>query len=303
MAYSARVRFAGPSTISRQWNWRAVVAVLAGLLLAGRVAAQDPAVPSSHTAAVNGIELHYRTVGAGPPLLLLHGFGWSGEEWDRFIPLLAKDFTLVIPDLRGHGRSSRPKGDFLQRDAAVDILALVELLGLTRIAAVGHSAGANALYLAAVLQPERFASLVVIGAQHEFTESNRRGMQATPRLEELPEPVREAMMRVHPGGREQIDWLLEQFRKLGANRNDLILTPERLSLIRARVMIVVGDREDLDLALAEKGTIAGAALWVVPSQGHFPFWEEFGGSALAAEVFPRMVHDFLVAEPGITPAR
>src|SRR5699024_10880347 len=140
--------------------------------------------------------------------------GWSGEEWDRFALSLARDFSLIIPDMRGHGRSSRPPGEFLQRDVAADILGLLDLLGVTRVSAIGHSGGANALYLAAVLQPERFASLVVIGAQHEFTETNRRAMQASPGLEELPPAIREAMIRAHPGGREQIDWLLSAFRKL-----------------------------------------------------------------------------------------
>lgn len=277
----------------RQRNWRRVVVVLVGFATVTSAAAQDSSVPSSHVAAVNGIDFHFRKVGAGPPLLLLHGYGWSGEEWERFIPALAQDFTLIIPDMRGHGGSSIPRGDFLQRDVAADVLALMDFLGLGQISAVGHSGGANALYLAAVLEPERFQSLVVIGAQHEFTESNRRAMQSSPGLDELPAPLQEAMLRAHPGGREQIDWLLAQFRRLGANRDDLNLTPERLGQIEARVLIIVGDREEIALALAEKRAITGASLWVVPSQGHFPFWEEFGGSALAADVFPRILREFV----------
>ncbi|HEX6069657.1 MAG TPA: alpha/beta fold hydrolase [Longimicrobiaceae bacterium] len=292
MIISTRSLPDAPSRNCRRWMRRTLIA-LTGFVAAAPVAAQGSLGASSHIAVVNGIELHYRMAGTGQPLLLLHGYGWSGEQWDRFIPALAEDFRLLIPDMRGHGRSSMPPGNFLQRDVAADMLALLDLLGLTKIAAVGHSGGANALYLAAAVAPERFASLVVIGAQHEFTDQNRMAMQATPDLEGLPEPVRRAMMRAHPGGRPQIDWLLAQFRQLGANRDDLNLTLDRLSQIQARVLIIAGDREEVGLALREKRSIPGASLWVVPSQGHFPFWDDFGGSALAAEFFPRLMREFV----------
>ena len=64
---------------------------------------------SDHTLATQGISLYYKTCGQGPPLLLLHRFFATGTlSWGRFIPTLAAHYRLIVPDLRGHGRSTNP---------------------------------------------------------------------------------------------------------------------------------------------------------------------------------------------------
>lgn len=60
---------------------------------------------------VNGVHIHFRTGGSGPPLLLLHGFAQTHALWHRVVPRLAQHFTLVMPDLRGYGDSDKPPGD------------------------------------------------------------------------------------------------------------------------------------------------------------------------------------------------
>ena len=255
--------------------------------------AQEQANATESSMVVNGVRVHYRVIGRGPPLMLLHGYLWTGEAWAPFVSELSKDFTLIIPDMRGHGKSGVPSGQFLLRDTARDYFALADHLKLERFAAVGHSAGANALYYMAVEQPDRITALVAVGARHAFTDAGRRAMRGHPPYDSLPPQYRSLFDRVHVQGRPQIDWLIREFRRLGATDDDLNLTPAKLKRIRARTLIVAGDREELDVSLTEMRAIPGSSLWVVPSAGHFPVWSDWGGSRAAAQVFGSTVREFV----------
>ena len=94
---------------------------------------------------VNGIELFFRDIGSGEPLLLLHGFTGSGDDWQHVFAEPLAGYRLIAPDLRGHGRSTNPSGQFTFADAARDIFALLDQLGIGRVSAIGMSAGANTL--------------------------------------------------------------------------------------------------------------------------------------------------------------
>ena len=76
-------------------------------------------------AAVNGIRVHYVREGAGPPVVLLHGWPQTWFCWRLLMPLLAERFTLIAPDLRGYGLSDKPAGGFDKRTMAADVRALV----------------------------------------------------------------------------------------------------------------------------------------------------------------------------------
>ena len=104
----------------------------------------------------------YRVWGdpAAPPLLLLHGLGSDGASWGGTVPAFADTWRVYAPDLRGHGRSSRP-GLYsceLMRD---DVLGFMDVLGLQRASWVGHSLGALVAYLVARHCPERVGRLVL----------------------------------------------------------------------------------------------------------------------------------------------
>ena len=94
--------------------------------------------------SVDGVDIHYVTGGSGPPLLLVHGAPQSGIMWRRIAPALAKHFTVVIPDLRGYGRSGKPaRGDYSKRRMAADLVAVMEDLGHDRFFIAGHDRGAR----------------------------------------------------------------------------------------------------------------------------------------------------------------
>ena len=93
---------------------------------------------------VDGIEIHYVTGGNGPPLLLVHGAPQSHIMWRRVAPALARHFTLVIPDLRGYGRSGKPaRGDYSKRRMAADLVAVMDRLGHATFRIAGHDRGAR----------------------------------------------------------------------------------------------------------------------------------------------------------------
>ena len=98
---------------------------------------------ASRFVAAGGVRWHVQVAGRGPALLLLHGSGASTHSWARLLPLLADRFTVVAPDLPGHGFTGIPPADRLSLPGVASLVAaLVASLGLTPALAVGHSAGA-----------------------------------------------------------------------------------------------------------------------------------------------------------------
>jgi haloacetate dehalogenase len=105
--------------------------------------------------------------GSGPPLLLLHGFPQTRVLWRAAAPLLARHFTLVMPDLRGYGRSDKPRGDadhttYAKRTMAGDQIAMMEALGFERFAVAGHDRGARVSYRLAMDHPRAVSGLAVL---------------------------------------------------------------------------------------------------------------------------------------------
>lgn len=115
------------------------------------------------------VTLRVRHGGSGPPVLLLHGHPRTHTTWHRVAPLLADDFTVVCPDLRGYGQSSKPpdRPDHAQaskRAMASDAVGLMRVLGHERFAIVGHDRGAYAALRTALDHPAAISHLVVLDA-------------------------------------------------------------------------------------------------------------------------------------------
>src|SRR5436309_5552444 len=119
------------------------------------------------------MQMYYETYGQGDPLVLLHGFFRSGQVWAEFIPKLSKQYQLIVPDLRGHGRTTNPTSQFTHRQSALDVFALLERLGITTFKAMGISTGGMTLLHMATQQPSRVEAMVLIGATIYFPEQAR----------------------------------------------------------------------------------------------------------------------------------
>ncbi|MFL5859997.1 MAG: alpha/beta fold hydrolase [Solirubrobacteraceae bacterium] len=111
---------------------------------------------------VNGVRLHVAQAGAGPPLLLLHGWPQHWWCWRELIPRLTGTRRVIAPDLRGWGWSSAPPGDYAKGTLAADVLALLDCEGLDQVDLVGHDWGGYAGFLLALSHPDRVRRMVAV---------------------------------------------------------------------------------------------------------------------------------------------
>jgi pimeloyl-ACP methyl ester carboxylesterase len=118
---------------------------------------------SHHSASVNGIQMHYVIGGEGDPVVLLHGWPQTWYEWRHVMPALAKNYTVVVPDLRGLGDSSKPVTGYDGNTTAEDIYQLLTQLKLgQKIYLVGHDVGAQTAYSYAAIHPNNVSKLVIM---------------------------------------------------------------------------------------------------------------------------------------------
>ncbi len=117
---------------------------------------------SHHLVSVNGIQLHYVIGGQGDPIVLLHGFPQSWYEWRHIMQALAKNYTVVVPDLRGFGDSSKPVTGYDGKTTAEDIYQLTSQLGFNQIFLVAHDVGAQTAYSYASVHPNNVTKLVIM---------------------------------------------------------------------------------------------------------------------------------------------
>jgi pimeloyl-ACP methyl ester carboxylesterase len=113
---------------------------------------------------LHGSDIAFRTAGSGPVLLLLHGMLGSSETWRFVMPTLARDFTVVAPDLLGHGESSKPRTDYSLGAHATIVRDLMVALGHERATLVGQSFGGGVAMQMAYQYPERCERLVLVGS-------------------------------------------------------------------------------------------------------------------------------------------
>lgn len=115
----------------------------------------------------NGIRLRVATGGEGPPLVLLHGHPQNHITWRKIAPQLAQYYRVILPDLRGYGDSDKPAGDaghrcYSKRSMAQDVARLLQALGYSRFAFVGHDRGARVGHRLALDYPDRLSACVFI---------------------------------------------------------------------------------------------------------------------------------------------
>src|SRR5207253_2194004 len=162
-----------------------------------------PTQPPGRIETLNGTQLYFEVHGSGEPVVLLHGFSGSSQDWTSTLAEWRAHFQLIVPDMRGHRAS-------------------------------------------------------------------------------VPEQQREMLRRRHPGGDAQIEALLASTEAFAASYDDMSFTPPHLATIRARTLIVQGDRDPLypvELSVEMAKAIPESSLWIVPDGGHGPVigerWPEF----------------------------
>jgi pimeloyl-ACP methyl ester carboxylesterase len=133
--------------------------------MAGRAQqVQDTRSFTERDVALDGVRLHVRIGGSGFPVVLLHGFAETGHMWHPVLPHLAAAHTVIVPDLRGAGGSSRPDDGYDKKTMAQDIRALLGSLGVDKATIVGHDIGLMVAYAYAAQYPAETERVVLMDA-------------------------------------------------------------------------------------------------------------------------------------------
>ncbi|MEC3975407.1 alpha/beta fold hydrolase [Amycolatopsis sp. H20-H5] len=111
---------------------------------------------------VNGLRMHYRRAGEGPPVVLLHGWPQTSHCWHRVLGGLAATHTVLAPDLRGYGLTDKPRGGYAKRTMAADVAALADQLGFDRVSVIGHDRGGRVGHRWALDRPAQVERLAVL---------------------------------------------------------------------------------------------------------------------------------------------
>ena len=125
---------------------------------------QFPAEVRTQEITTNGATIHVRVGGTGPAVVLLHGYGETGDMWEPLAKDLVVDHTVVVPDLRGLGLSSKPEAGFDKKTQAGDVAGVLDALKIDRADLVTHDIGNMVGYAFAVQHPERVRRFVLIDA-------------------------------------------------------------------------------------------------------------------------------------------
>jgi pimeloyl-ACP methyl ester carboxylesterase len=252
--------------------------------------------------SIHGHDMAYQMEGSGPPLLLLHGIAGSSRTWRDVIPRLADRFTVIAPDLMGHGQSEKPIGDYSLGAFASGIRDLLEVLSIDRITVVGQSFGGGVAMQLAYQHPERCERLVLV-------DSGGLGREVSWMLRFMTLPGSEYVMPViFPGfvrdwGDSLFRWINDHGIQLGRfgemwsayaslaeseNRRAFartirsVIDPggqtvsamDRLYLAtQMPTLIIWGDRDDIipvSHAYAANRAMPGSRLVIVEGAGHFP---------------------------------
>jgi pimeloyl-ACP methyl ester carboxylesterase len=132
------------------------------------LAVAQPELPATFKSQIvhspAGADIFVRSAGNGPVVVLIHGYAETSDSWAPLATELVKSYTVVVPDLRGIGRSSRPAGGYDKKTQAADIRAVITTLGFDRAFIVSHDIGIMVAYAYAALYPDKVERLVVMDA-------------------------------------------------------------------------------------------------------------------------------------------
>src|SRR5919198_1063937 len=217
------------------------------------------------------IELHghcvsYRIAGEGPAILLIHGVAGSSLQWQPVMRLLSDRFTLLAPDLLGHGRSAKPRGDYSLGAYAAGLRDLTVALGIHTATVVGHSLGGGIALQFAYQFRERDAGTAVSGFL------GRLGLRAGPDIAEFAR----GYATLADGDSRRA--FLHTLRAVIAHGGQRVNASDRLYLAEDMPSLIVWGRRDPIIPVRHAGTahrgMPGSRLELFDQAGHFPQLDE-----------------------------
>jgi pimeloyl-ACP methyl ester carboxylesterase len=229
-------------------------------------------------AMIDDMKMYYTEQGKldGPPLMFLHGFTGTGDFWANQLPAFGTYYRLIVPDLRGHGRTDNPGGrtTMNHRQFARDIIALCRTLQLERVAFCGESTGAMLLLSLALFGPTLPTAIILAGGTHYF------GEECIAMLREVsPETIddnwRVFVQAAHTAlGPDHWRIVITAFHDLHTHaRDEDFPEADELRRITTPVLIVHGDRDPnfpVEMPQELYRLLPNVEFCVLPNTGHFP---------------------------------
>lgn len=270
---------------------------------------------------LHGYRRAYRMMGSGPALLLLHGLGCDSSTWSSVMPTLAKHYTVIAPDLLGHGASDKPNADYSLGGYANGMRDLLTILGFDKVTVVGHSLGGGIAMQFAYQYPERTERVILVS-------TGGLGPEVTPLIRFLTVPGSGAFIgaaTIRPL-RPIVSRALRVISKVGLPltrdlgevsdiyvnladpdmrravrrvtshvlnwRGQYVTMTDRAYLARLMPMLVIWGKQDAVIPVSHAGTArsyaASADVHVLDKSGHFPHKDH-------PDEFCRLVTEFIDA--------
>lgn len=211
----------------------------------------------------------YWEIGEGDPILLVHGFLGRATSWSNYIDEMSKKNKLILVDLRDHGFSTNEKNVYTNIDAASDMIAVLDEIGIDSVDAVGFSAGAIAVLNMAVSFPQRLKSMALIGGFIQTSDNSVKLFQSF-----HPDSVNQSMIdgiaSNHERGEPQARKLLNHLQDF-SKEIDRQFTHEQFASIKTPTLIITGDRDlaiPFDQSLELYRSIPNTYFMVFPNTGH-----------------------------------
>jgi pimeloyl-ACP methyl ester carboxylesterase len=221
-------------------------------------------------APVNGIEIYYSIYGEGPPLVMLHGGLANSEYFASQIPVFAEDYTVIVMDSRGHGRSTRDARPYSYSLMASDVVATMDYLNIAKASIVGWSDGGIIGLEIAMDYPERIDKLFAFGANTNVA-GLKPNIDKDPVFSNYIERAGKEYARLSKTPTEY-EAFVNQISQMWATQPDY--KPEQLAKIKARVAISDGEHDEAirpEHNIEMTKAIPGAKLVILPGVSHFAF--------------------------------
>ncbi|MGZ8745133.1 MAG: alpha/beta fold hydrolase [Nocardioides sp.] len=268
---------------------------------------------------IHGHRRAYVKAGSGPVVLLLHGLGCDHTTWEPVIDTLARRYTVIAPDLLGHGRSDKPRADYSVGGYANGMRDLLTVLGVDKVTVIGHSFGGGVAMQFAYQFPERTERMLLVA-------SGGLGPEVTPAIRAITSPGFHQVMAVLtlPGVRhlgkaglhalsrtswkqtrdlDEVAEIYDSFKDPNARhairhvvravvdwRGQIVTMADRAYLTDAMPMCVVWGRDDAVIPVRHASNAARLApkarVEVIPNAGHFPHKDH-------PHRFAKVVHEFI----------
>ncbi len=211
----------------------------------------------------NGIKIHFvRTGGSNPPLILLHALTGNGACWTNLARALEDEYDVVMPDARGHGKSSAPDHGYRYEDLADDVIGLIKALKLSSPVLLGHSMGGMTAAVAASRKPNVLRGLILadptflsLEIQRQVFESNSVYQHRQMLKKSLDELMAEGRMRHPTRSSETLELVARARLQCSIHAFDILTppNPDYMQLVRAidvQTLLVIGDSGVVSPALA-----------------------------------------------------